>query len=455
MRLLHVSDWHLGRETSGHSRAPDHDAVIAEIGGLVREHEPDLVVHTGDLFDVARPGVEDMERGIAALHELAALAPTVVISGNHDSPALFRLFDRILSGPGSALGTDGRAAPRLTFVDKARKGAAGVLTVEVDSPSGTQRLRLASLPFVRDGRIVETMEDPATWLTAYAERIQTMEAALGIALADGYNASTDVNLFAAHLHVAGATWSQSERALHVSDTYASNVEAIPPVSYAAFGHIHKPQKLPGLAVGAYAGSPLQLDFGEEGESKRVVLVDAEPGRSARITSITLTAGRTLRSYDGTLAGLERLAPTWGDALTKVLIQAETATPGLAAAVRTMLPYATLLKVDESAADTRLQALSDDAPDHAQSEPTVAELFEAFLSTHATRGVPAATVRAAFGPLLAAAEAEDDLPAGQEALLDHLSALAAGVDEIAEPGMVLIPAGGNGPGDGGHAAGGEG
>lgn len=437
MRILHVSDWHLGRETGGHSRAPDHDAVIAETVGLVREHKPNLVVHTGDLFDVARPGVEDMERGIAALQELAALAPTVVISGNHDSPALFRLFDRILSGPGSMFGTDGRGPPsRLTFVDKPGKRDGGVLTFEIDTASGPQRLRLASLPFVRDGRIVDTMEDPATWLTSYAERIQKIEASLGVALGTGYNSSTDVNLFGAHLHVAGATWSQSERALHVSDTYASTVEAIPPVSYAAFGHIHKPQALPGLAVGAYAGSPLQLDFGEEGEIKRVVLVDADPGRSARIESIDLTAGRTLRSYDGTLEGLERFADSWGDALTKILIQSDTATPGLADKVRAMLPHATLLRVDESAADSRLEALVDDNHDHSHAEPTVAELFESFLGHHATRGVSAATVNAAFGPLLAAAEAEEELPAGQEALLDHLSNLAARVDEIAEPGMAL-------------------
>jgi len=441
VRVLHVSDWHLGRETGGQSRVADHDAVLTEIIELVREHKPDLVLHTGDLFDVARPGIDDMERGIAALQELASLAPAVVISGNHDSPALFKLFSRILSTPGAAFGADGTRAPRLTFVDKARSGAAGVLTFDVPTASGTQRLRLSTLPFVRDGRIVDTLEDPATWLTLYAERIQTMERTLGLALADGFNISTDVNLFAAHLHVAGATWSQSERALHVSDTYASHVDAIPPVSYAAFGHIHKPQSLPGLAVGAYAGSPLQMDFGEEGETKRVVLVDADPGRSARIQSIALTAGRQLRSYDGTLEGLAHLAPNWGDALTKILIQSDTATPGLAELVRRMLPNATLLRVDESAADTRLKALSDDDQRAAAgSEPTVAELFEAFLTAHATSRVPAEAVKAAFGPLLTAAEGEEELPAGQEALLDQLTVLSSQVDAVADPAMAAAPTG---------------
>lgn len=444
MKILHVSDWHLGRETGGRSRVPDHNAVIAEMIGLVREHTPDLIIHTGDLFDVARPGVDDMHRGIAAVQEFAAFAPTVIISGNHDSPPLFRLFDRILSGPGNTLAANGHGPSRLTFVDKPGKHNGGVLVFEVDAPSGPQRLRLASLPFVRDGRIVDTMEDPATWLTSYAERIQRIEAALGIALGAGYNSSTDVNLFAAHLHVAGATWSHSERALHVSDTYASTVEAIPPVSYAAFGHIHKPQKLPGLAVGSYAGSPLQLDFGEEGETKRVVLIDAEPGRSARIQSIDLTSGRQLRSYDGTLEGLARRAGSWGNALTKILIQSTTVTPGLADKIRTMLPQATLLRVDESAADARLEAFVDDHQ-NPQVEPTIGELFQAFLAEHATNGVSAATVKATFSGLLAAAEAEADPADLHETLLDQLTALAAGVDEIAEPGMATgsLPAANSG------------
>ncbi len=434
MRILHVSDWHLGRETGGHTRSADHDAVIDEILTLTREHRPDLIIHTGDLFDVVRPGVEDMERGIAALQELAALAPTVVVAGNHDSPPLFALFNRILTGSGSYPG--GVSGPRLTFVDKPRPGQDGILTFEVAHSGSIQRLRLAPLPFVRDGRIVATMEDPATWMTAYAARIGTIEAALGLALAEGYNHSTDVNLFAAHLHVAGATWSHSERALHVSDTYASHTDAIPPVSYAAFGHIHKPQPLPGLTTGAYAGSPLQLDFGEEGETKRVVLVEAEPGSSAQITSIDLTAGRRLRSFDGTLAQLERVAEDWGDALTKVLIQSETTTPGLADTVRAMLPHATLLRVDEAAQDTRLEALVDEIPDAERSEPTVLELFDAFLAEHGSRGAPAAAVRSAFAPLYAAAEAEEDMPGQHEELLSRLSGLAARVDDVADPAMVI-------------------
>ena len=75
-------------------------------------------------------------------------------------------------------------------------------------------------------------------------------------------------------------------------------ECLPAVSYAAFGHIHKPQKLPGTQVtGRYAGSPIQLDFGETGERKSVVLADLRPGRQANIDIVGLSGGRQLRRLE--------------------------------------------------------------------------------------------------------------------------------------------------------------
>src|SRR5256714_14648491 len=114
MRLLHVSDWHVGRQTYRCSRVPDHETALAEIVDLARDTRPHLVLHTGDVFDGVRPGYAEMAFAVEALEELAALAPGVVISWNHDSPALFRLFDRLQG-----------ADPRIRFVDPLRPSADG------------------------------------------------------------------------------------------------------------------------------------------------------------------------------------------------------------------------------------------------------------------------------------------------------------------------------------------
>src|SRR5579864_5756052 len=96
MRLLHTADWHIGRMTMGVSRKPDLQSAVQEVITIALETKPDLIIHAGDLFDAIRPGWEDLQWGVDALRELAAIAPTVVICGNHDSPLLFEFLGRLL-----------------------------------------------------------------------------------------------------------------------------------------------------------------------------------------------------------------------------------------------------------------------------------------------------------------------------------------------------------------------
>ena len=103
MRLLHTSDWHLGHVFHGHSREEDFDAVLAEIVAIAQESKPDLIVHSGDLFHSSRPPVRDLFRAMRTLRELAAIAPTVVVAGNHDSPDHLE-FLHFLSGPSCGRG---------------------------------------------------------------------------------------------------------------------------------------------------------------------------------------------------------------------------------------------------------------------------------------------------------------------------------------------------------------
>ena len=114
MRLLHTSDWHLGKACYGFDRNAEHDVVLAEIVELARNYKPHLIIHSGDVWDQLRPSYLDLTRGVDALKELAAIAPTVVICGNHDSPALFELFMRLLS-----------REHRLHFISQAKPAAAG------------------------------------------------------------------------------------------------------------------------------------------------------------------------------------------------------------------------------------------------------------------------------------------------------------------------------------------
>jgi exonuclease SbcD len=393
MKLLHLSDWHLGRETYNTSRAEDHDAVIGEMLTHAREHKPDLIVHTGDLFDVVRPAYPEMARGVNALQELAVTAPVVVLCGNHDSPALFDLFGQLI-GPSSPV----------HFVSRARPpDQGGILSFPT---SADEMIRLAPLPFVHANRMLDGFEEPGRWAALYADRVHLVEQVLDRGLLDGFDHRRDVAIFAAHLYVGNAVLSGSERKIQVGDNYATHLEHLPVVTYAAFGHIHKPQKLPGgLVDGCYAGSPIQLDFGELGEAKRIVLVEARPGHPPEVQSLPLSGGRQLWKFDGTMEELAEAAPGIGRVLALLTVHSPSTIADLQARVQDLLPRAVILDVYPVAADRQLGVSVVTAP--SGPEPGIEELFRNYLAEQGTRGAAADRVMATFSKLLEAIETEQE------------------------------------------------
>lgn len=382
MRLLHISDWHLGRTTHGVSRAPDHARVLGEIVQLATETKPHLIVHSGDVWDAIRPAYSDLEQGLDALKELGAIAPTVVIAGNHDSPHLFDLLQGIV---GREYG--------ITFVSRARRPSdGGVLEFEGE---GNEVIRLAPLPFVHQNRMIDDVEDPATWNVEYADRVQRIENALSAGLQQGYDPGRHTLLFAAHLHVTGASFSAtSQRPLTVTDSYGTRAERMPAVTYGAYGHIHRPQQIPGTRLAWYAGSPMPLDFGEEGETKVALVVEAHPGRPASVEKHELRGSRPLRRLEGTLDELRALAPTVGDSLCLVTVITTGTVTDLSDQVAEILAGATVLQVEERSPDRKLEILR--APkegDGEVREPTLSELFTDYVNEQGVAaGDPAEVVR---------------------------------------------------------------
>jgi exonuclease SbcD len=192
----------------------------------------------------------------------------------------------------------------------------------------------------------------------------------------------------------------------VSEAYATRLERLPNVSYAAFGHIHLPQPLPRRGVtGRYAGSPIALDFGEEREQKEVVLVEAEPGQPAVVTPVALEGGRPLRTIVGTPDEIREMAPTVGDALCRVTVCMDEPIPDLARLVGELLPAATIVEVSEDCSATRLDVV-EATVDEADAEPGFSELFRAYLAERGTRGARASRVLRTFETLVQAVEAEE-------------------------------------------------
>lgn len=357
MKLLHTSDWHVGKLIRGQSRSGEHRAVLAEIAGIAAAEAVDLVLVAGDLFETTAPGPESESIVYEALLALAEVAPVVVIAGNHDNPRRLEAVAPLLSlGRVTVLGAP--AAP----------DAGGVVHLD----AGGTPVRLALLPFVSKRNIVRASElmalDAYEHSQAYDDRVRKVLARL---CAD-FSADT-VNLVCAHAFAAGGTTGGGERSVHTIEDYSVGAQGFPvSAQYVALGHLHRAQDIPGPTRIHYSGSPLQLDFGEDRDTKSVAVVDLEPGRPAQVRDVPLTAGRALRTLRGSLADLEALAGTTGDAYLRVQVDG-TRRAGLAELVREWFPHCVDVVVRSPA-----EAAAPGAVSVAGRQP--GELFRAYLDT---------------------------------------------------------------------------
>ena len=326
MRFLHTADWHVGKTLRGRSRLDEFATALDEVLRIAVEGGVDAVLLAGDVFDSPVPPPE-AERLVYDF--LARLLPEgiacVLIAGNHDHPRRLAALQRLLEG----LRVHVRAEVR-------PPGDGGV--VALSSRDGREQARVAVLPFVPERKIVDACQVMAPeneWFEAYAARIEEI---LRYLTRDLTPAS--VNVVLAHLMVHAGLVGTGERALHLGQVYAVNPQQLPGnVQYIGLGHLHRPQEVLAPSKTRFAGSLLELDFGEREQQKSVVLVEAKPGGAAGVEVVPLAAGRRLRDVEGSLAELAALKPELGDAHLRVRVRVESPVPGVAEQVKELLPGA--------------------------------------------------------------------------------------------------------------------
>ncbi len=404
MKLLHTSDWHLGAKLGRHDRAPDHLEALKGLLEVAESACPDLILHTGDLFDASRPPYEALQLGVRALGRLAGVAPTVVIAGNHDSSMLFRVIDELA----------GAARPRRLWLVSAPQ----VLSFPeiADAP-----ISVACVPFIPPGAIAQyATDDPARFEGNYADGVKTLNQRL-LDEAHEQAGSRGIVLYAAHLHVQGARPGKSERRITVGEDYATHVEGLQRALYCAFGHIHDPQLLPGgAAQGRYAGSLIPLDFGERRQTKQAVLVTIGDGVEANTHD--LPGGRPLTEFAGTLTELESRSANgrFDGCILKARVVSDDPIPDLADRLAEWSPRCAVFELVNTIRNQRVKPI--DTTGEGDAEPALDELFREWRTT-AARGAKAPNE--AVGVLLAQALGT----AGQEAAADFgLTPLKLNVQE---------------------------
>ena len=367
MKILHTSDWHVGKVLKGRDRLDEHKRVLLDVVEIARAERPDLVIVAGDLYDTAAPApssVQVVTRALSALRQTGA--QVVAIGGNHDNGQALDALRPWADAAGILLrGAVGKPADHL-------------LTGET---AGGERWQLVALPFLSQRYAIRATEmyelSAAEASQTYADHIARLIARL----TEGFDQPGVINLLTAHLTVMGGSTGGGEREAHTVMGYAVPATVFPNnAHYVALGHLHRSHQVIGPCPVRYSGSPLAVDFGEEENVCSVAIVEVAADRAARVRDVPVTSALTLRTVRGTLEQLA--AVDLPDAWLRVLVR-EAPRVGLREDVQALLPNALEVRIDpdmmpDSAGATMAQ--------RAGRSPR--ELFGDYLDTrgHADEGV---------------------------------------------------------------------
>jgi exonuclease SbcD len=287
MRLLHTSDWHLGRSFHGTSLLEEQAQAMARIVELAREGEVDAVLIAGDIYDRAIPPAEAVQLFNDTLAQLRLCGAAVIaIAGNHDSHVRVSVYDPLLSALGVSIRGEVRRAQEPVLVN-ARRGGPPVA--------------IYPLPYLdpaMDGALLSTEQLPAARL----RHEQITRLALERLREDLRGRPGHRSVVVAHTFVAGGEPCESERELSVGNVDQVSVGAFAGFDLVALGHLHRCQDLDGARL-AYSGSPLPYSFSEQHHQKVVRLIELNGAGVPVVDRVSLNVGRPLATLEGTIEEL--------------------------------------------------------------------------------------------------------------------------------------------------------
>ncbi len=269
MKILHTSDWHIGRTLYGRKRYEEFEAFLTWLSETIRQNEVDVLLVAGDVFDTSAPSNRAQELYYRFLCRIAAspCRHVVVVAGNHDSPSFLNAPKELLKALDVHVIGNATDSPEDEVL---------VLCNEQDAPE----LIVCAVPYLRDRdiRVAEAGESVEDKESKLIEGIRSHYSAIA-AIAEQKRAETgsDIPIVAmGHLFAAGGQTIDGDgvRELYVGSLAHITAKIFPECfTYLALGHLHVPQKVSGSDVIRYSGSPLPMGFGEAKQQKSVCQVE--------------------------------------------------------------------------------------------------------------------------------------------------------------------------------------
>jgi exonuclease SbcD len=396
LKLLHTSDWHLGRSLYGRTRHDEFARFLDWLADTLREQETDVLLVAGDIFDSGTPSTRAQALYYRFLGRAAAVCRHVAVTaGNHDSP-------NFLNAPKELL-----KALNVHVVGRACDNPADeVLTLR--DAQGRPELLVCAVPYLhdRDVRTAEPGESAEDKEKKLSEGIRLHYAAVSDAVARIRGESgADLPVAAmGHLFAAGGRRAEDDgaRDLYVGSLAPVDAEIFDAFDYTALGHLHTPQKVNGAETIRYSGSPLPIGFGDAGHGKSVCLVEFH-GREAGVRSLEIPVFQRLESVKGDLEYLEtrirELAAAGSDACLDIVYEGETLVGDLRGRLNDLAAGTALeiLRIKNNRDTNRISP--PDGEDRLPDALSKEEMFELRLAADGTPEDQKASLRLLYGETL--------------------------------------------------------
>lgn len=349
MKLIHLSDLHLGKRVNEFSMLEDQQYILTEILQIIDREKPDGVMIAGDVYDKSVPSAE----AVALLDDfLVRLAKrdlqVFLISGNHDSPERMAFGGRLMAQSGVHLAPvyDGKVSP-------------STLTDEYGP------VNLYLLPFLKPAHVRRCF--PEREILTYTDALAAAIEAMGVDPAQR-------NVLVTHQFVTGAARCDSEE-ISVGGTDNVDVSVFEPFDYVALGHIHGPQQV-GRETVRYCGTPLKYSFSEAKHQKSVTVVELGEKGAVSVRTVPLTPMRDLAELRGTYEELTFRGFYQGTSYPRdyvhITLTDEEDIPDAVSKLRIIYPN--LMKLDYDNKRTRAGIVLERAEDQQRSPLELLEEF---------------------------------------------------------------------------------
>lgn len=294
MRILHTSDWHLGKKLEGQSRIEEQKIFIDTLSTIVKNENIDLILLAGDIYDTYNPPAEAEKLFFNSIKSLSMEGKVgiIIIPGNHDNPKRLASISVLAEDYG------------VIIYEKAfqviPKGKYGNMSIFNSTEGGifieqnNKKIYLYTLPFPSEATLNETFEN-----IRFNDRIKEI-------LQNGVNMNKEniPSVVMTHLYVAGSM-GEGDESLELGGSKAIAISDLPDIEYIALGHVHKPLVFKEKNA-YYCGSPIEYRVTENKFEKKVFVVSIESNETL-VKDIPLNNNKPIREYtvDGVDEAIEK------------------------------------------------------------------------------------------------------------------------------------------------------